>query len=105
MLHALIRSFPLQGQEPVTQGLLGDLALSLISVANIGLHALLLCLLNDNLQTLSAEKLQNLVDSLFSLSENFIQGLGDQGRLLKLCQTTNDALVWHKVEEDSLWTH
>lgn len=64
----------------------------LISLATMGPHALWPCLLYSDLQLSNdeKEKLQNLVHPLLSLSRKFtfIQGLGDQGRILKLFQTT-----------------
>lgn len=64
----------------------------LISVATMGPYALLPCLLYNDLQLSNdeKEKLKDLVHPLFSLSRKFtfIQGLGDQGKIMKLCQTT-----------------
>lgn len=64
----------------------------LISVATMEPYALLPCLLYNALQLNNdeKEKLQNLVHPLLNLSGKFtfIQGSGDQGRILKLCQTT-----------------
>lgn len=78
----------------------------------MGPCVLLLCLLcNDwQLSDDEKEKLQNLVYPLFSLCEVYIytrlRGSRENPGIVPNHQKkSHDALVWHKVEEASLWAH